>query len=356
LHPANQFGTLLKNMKAPLVYVFLAAVALAQVQFRADVHLINVGFSVRDAQGKLVTDLTQDDFEVLEDGVPQKIAFFARSQDVPLSLGLVMDVSGSQHTFVNAHANDLQTFLQNVLGKDDRAFLVCFGNHIRLVRDFSPSAGDLVEGLRQFEGISQTIILNGKNHKKKQASGPKPETFPELGPPELRYAGTAFYDSIYQSINLKLAGAEAAEGAADARAPGRGVRRALIVFSDGEDNSSAHHMMDAIEAAQTNDVLLFCIRYTEISHGRLNARNKYGISVMARIAQETGGVDYDAREKGLAENFKQIGEELRSSYELGYHSTNPVSDDTFHRISIRVKPPGLKVRSKTGYYARVVNP
>ena len=87
-------------------------------------------------------------------------------------------------------------------------------------------------------------------------------------------------------------------------------------------------------------------------NGRLNSRNKYGISVMERIARETGGADYDAREKGLAENFREIGEQLRSSYELGYHSTNPVSDDSFHKIAIRIKRPGLTVRSKTGYYAR----
>jgi Ca-activated chloride channel family protein len=73
---------------------------------------------------------------------------------------------------------------------------------------------------------------------------------------------------------------------------------------------------------------------------------------MARIAKETGGADYDAREKGLAENFKQIGEQLRSAYELGYHSSNPALDDTFHKISIRPKDPALTVRAKTGYYAR----
>jgi Ca-activated chloride channel family protein len=131
-----------------------------------------------------------------------------------------------------------------------------------------------------------------------------------------------------------------------------GGRKALIVFSDGEDNSSAHHMLDAIEAAQTNNVLLFCVRYTEVKNQRLNSRNKYGMSVMARIAKETGGADFDAREKGLAENFKEIGEQLRSAYELAYHSSNTASDDTFHKISIRPKDASLIVRAKTGYYAR----
>ena len=327
---------------ASLAVASLAVVSLAQAQFRSDVHLVNVGFSVRDTQGRLVRDLPRDELEVAEDGVPQKIAFFARSLDVPLNLGLVMDVSGSQGSFVKAHLKDLETFLDTVMGKDDRAFLVCFGNRIRLVRDFSSSPGDLLDGFRQFQRIGQHIVLNGFRDRKKrqqQASEPGVALFPELGPPQLRFGGTAFYDAIYHSIGEKLAGEEHG-------------RRALIVFSDGEDNSSAHHMLDAIEAAQSSDVLLFGIRYTDVRNGRLTARNQYGSSVMTRIARETGGADYDAREKGLSENFRQIGEELRSSYELGYHSSNPVSDNSFHKIAIRIHRPGLTVRCKTGYYAR----
>ena len=297
------------------------ALCLGQTAFRADVHLVNVGFSVRDAQGKLVSDLTQDDFEVLEDGVAQKIAFFARSVDVPLSLGLVVDMSGSQESFLKPHQRDLRTFLRAALTPQDRAFLLCFGNHLRLVADYSTPGQDLATVLARYERVAD------------------PSDYPELGPKEIRTAGTAFYDAIYYASVQMLANAE-------------GGRKALIIFSDGEDNSSAHHMLDAIEAAQTNNVLLFCVRYTEIENHRLTARNKYGTSVMARIAKETGGGDFDARENGLEENFKQIGEQLRSAYEVGYHSTNTTLDDTFHKISIRAKDASLTVRAKTGYYAR----
>src|ERR1017187_6822416 len=274
------------------VLACLLAPCVAQTLFRVNVQLINVGFSVRDSAGKLVTNLTQDDFEVIEDGVPQKIAFFARSVDVPLNLGLVVDISGSQGSFVKQHHKDLKTFLSEVLTPRDRAFLVCFAGNPRLVTDYSQSAKFLADALEGFEGTG---------HK---------ADYPMLGPREIRTQGTSFYDAIYHSARQMLSNVE------------RG-RKALIIFSDGEDNASAHHMMDAIEAAQTNNVLLFCIRYTEVRNGRLNARNKYGTSVMERIARETGGADYDAREKGLAQNFKEIGEQLRSSYELGYHSTNP---------------------------------
>jgi len=299
----------------------IPSVCFGQAAYRADVHLVNISFSVRDSQGKLVTHLTQDDVEVLEDGVPQKIAFFARSEDVPLTLGLVVDISGSQGSFLKPHEKDLRTFLHAALAPNDRAFLLCFANHLRLVADYSKPDRDLAAALAGFDRLKDV------------------SAYPELGPKEIRTEGTAFYDAIYYATVQMLANAE-------------GGRKALIVFSDGEDNSSAHHMLDAIEAAQTDNVLLFCVRYTEIKNDRLTARNKYGMSVMARIAKETGGADFDAREKGLAEDFKEIGEQLRSAYELAYHSTNTASDDTFHKISIRPKDASLTVRAKTGYYAR----
>src|SRR5690242_12156807 len=126
-------------MKAAALCLAIVALALAQTAIRVDVQLINVGFSVRDAQGRLVSDLSQGDFEVLEDGAPQKVAFFARSLDVPLNLGLVVDISGSQGSFLKQHHKDLRVFLNEVLRKQDRAFLLCFANHPRLVTDFSSS-------------------------------------------------------------------------------------------------------------------------------------------------------------------------------------------------------------------------
>ncbi len=286
---------------------------------KVDVNLVNIAFAVRGQNGALAANLSRDDFEVLEDGVRQNVSFFARSTDVPLTLGPVADFSGSQEHFLKPHHRHLEAFLQDVLSARDRAFLVCFGNHLRLVSDFSPSGAPLMDGLRRFE--------HGDHQ------------FPELGPPEDRVLGTAFYDAIYYTITEKLPDAQ--DG-----------RRALIVFSDGEDNSSAHHMMDAIEAAQTADTRIYGLRYTELRHGRLNARNKYGIRVMERVARETGGESFDAGEDDIRASFRQIGEELRSSYELAYVPSNPVRDGSFRKVVIRAKRPGFTVRSKTGYFAR----
>jgi len=301
-----------------LFTVAASGVGVTQEPIRVDVKLVNVAFSVRDSHGALVDGLTRDDVEVFEDAVPQKVSFFARGLDVPLTLGLIVDVSGSQDHFSKEHQRDLEIFLQEVLGRRDRVFLVCFGNHIRLASDFTASGMEITDRWHQFQHDSRK--------------------FPELGLPEKRELGTGFYDSIYYSVTEKLAQETG--------------RRALLVFSDGEDNSSSHDMMTTIETAQAANVVVYTIRYTEKEHGDLTARNKYGIQVMDRIAKETGGTHIDAEKTDARTYFQQIVAELRTSYELAYYPTSPVKDDTFRKIMIRPKRDGLTVRTKTGYFSR----
>ncbi len=304
-----------------LIVLLAAGCGLAQDELKISVTvpLVNVAFTVRDADGKLVTDLARDDFEVLDDGLPQTISFFAHGVDLTLRLGLIADMSGSQDPFVKRHEQDLKIFLGQVLTPRDRAFLVCFGNHLRLASDVSASASEIIEGLKRFDKSADEMS--------------------ELGPLEHRELGTAFYDALYYATSEKLASPD-------------NRRKALIVFSDGEDNSSSHNMLDAIESMQSQDVVFFGIRYTERDRkGRLTARNKYGISVMERVGRETGGLDFDAEKVDLAKSFTKIGQELRSSYELAYHAPS-AGDGTFHKIVIRSKRPGLTVRCKSGYFAR----
>ena len=321
------------NSSKPLSHACLLVILIAilgcgasfgQEPIHVAVNLVNVAFSARDAHGTLVENLTKDDLEVFEDAVPQKIAYFAKSTDIPLTLGLILDISGSQDHFLKQHEQDLEVFLKEVLGPKDRAFLVCFGNHIRVVSDFSQSGPEIVARMKAFEHRDQ-----GKG---------KHLEFPELGPVEERDLGTAFYDSIYYSVSEKL---KSEEG-----------RRALLLFSDGEDNSSSHDMMSAIESAQGENVLVYAIRYTEKEHGKLTARNKYGTRVMDRIAKETGGAHIDAAATDPHTYFRRIAEELRISYELAYYPTNSDKDETFHKIVIRPKRAGVQVRTKTGYFSR----
>ena len=283
------------------------------------VNLVNVAFTARDASGGLVDTLSAEDVRIFEDGAEQKIAYFAKSAEVPLTLGLIVDASGSQERFSKQHEKDLQVFLKSVLGPKDRAFLLGFGNHLRLVSDFTQSGPEMMERLKQYEKSS--------------------DRFPEIGPAEKRDLGTAFYDAIFYATEERLKNQEG--------------RRAILVFSDGEDNSSSHDMMTTIEAAQAANVLVYTIRYTEtMKHGELSARNKYGIRVMDRIAKETGAWNVDARETDPADYFRKIAEELRTMYEVGYYPANPMKDQSFRKIAIRPKTDGVAIRAKSGYFSR----
>jgi len=308
------------------VVAFLLSAGLGRASYaqegtpiRANVNLVSVSFTARDSRGALLDKLTQDDVEVLEDSVPQKISFFAKSSDVPLTLGLIVDASGSQEKFSKKHEKDLEIFLKRVLGPQDRVFLLCFGNHLRLVSNFTQSGEEVIRHLKEYEKSSSR--------------------FPEIGPKEDRDLGTAFYDSIYYSVVEKLQNEQG--------------RKALLIFSDGEDNSSANDMMTTMETAQAANVLLYTIRYTETQkNGQLTARNKYGTKVMDRLAKDTGGAHIDAGAMDPKEYFQQISEELRTSYTLSYYPTNPMRDENFRRIVVRPKQDDIKIRTKSGYFAR----
>ncbi|MGA7413799.1 MAG: VWA domain-containing protein [Bryobacteraceae bacterium] len=287
--------------------------------FQAEAKLVNITASVRSTSGQIIGDLTQDDFEILDDGVPQTIRFFAREAELPLSLGLIIDASGSQDRFIKQHDRDVAKFLETALRPKDDVFAVCFGNHLRLVSDGDTSASSIIDHLKIFDK--------------------DPKRFPEIGPHEDRDLGTALYDAVYYSVQEKLA------------KPGQ-RRRAILLFSDGEENSSANDLLDTIEAAQNADTLVYSIRYTQMEHGRLNARNRYGIHVMHHLATLTGGGDFDALHTNLAVVFDQIAAELRSLYEIGYVPSNSHPDGTFHKVEIHCKRPDAVIRSRSGYYAR----
>lgn len=301
-----------------VLLVLAGGPAWSQEPIQVKVNLVSVSFVARDARGALVDNLTQNDVEVFEDASQQNIAFFARSTDVPLTLGLIVDASGSQDHFSKQHRKDLEVFFRDVLGPKDRVFLVGFGNHIRLVSDFSASGASLLDDWKRYEKDGGRL--------------------PEIGPKEDRDLGTAFFDSIFYSVTDKLAKENG--------------RRALLLFSDGEDNSSSHNLMTTIETAQSENVPVYTIRYTEREHGKLTARNKYGISVMDRIAKETGGAHIDAETTDARIYFRQIAEELRSSYELAYYPKDPLKDDTFRKIVLKPKREGITIRARTGYFAR----
>jgi Ca-activated chloride channel family protein len=292
----------------------------AQVpDFHAETHLVTFTFTVRDAQGNLVSGLSQDNFVIYEDGVPQRISFFSRESNIPLTLGLIIDASSSQDKYIHQHLHDVQIFLSSTVQPQDRVFALCFGDHLRIASDFTSSPPAVIDGI-------------GRYNK-------SPSAFPEILPDDTRDGGSAVYDAVYAGVTEKL---EA----------GAAHRKALILFTDGEENSSAHDEIDAISAAQNDDVLLYAIRYTTTRHGKLSASERQGIAALHHMAEQTGGVDFDALHTNLPQDFAQIDDELRSLYSIGYYSTNKRHDDTFRKVVIETGTPGLAVRARSGYYAK----
>lgn len=303
------------SLVAPLRSAAAQSVPLVKVE----THLIDTTISVHDASGALVPDLTREDFSILEDGVPQTIRFLSHSEQLPLSIGLVIDASGSQEKFIENHERDIAEFLRQTVAPDDRVFAVCFGNHIRLVSDWSNDQGAIMAALRSYD--------KGQRD------------FRELGPKENRDLGTALDDAVFFSTTEKMAAV-------------RQRRKVLIVFSDGEENSSEHDLLDAIEAAQDADLLVYAIRYTQLKHGNMNARDRYGVRELDHLTSQTGGKSYDSQSIEVSEAFTEITRELRSLYGVAYQSTNTVRDGTFRKIIIRSTRPGIIVRARTGYYAK----
>jgi Ca-activated chloride channel homolog len=301
--------------------LFLPLCAFAQdfPPLKVETHLIDTTVSVHNTAGGLVNDLTKDDLSVVEDGIPQTIRFFSHADQLNLSIGLVIDASGSQEKFIKDHERDIADFLHQTLLPGDRAFALCFGNHLRLVSDWTGDQTAIIDSLRSYD----------KGH----SDGP------ELGPIENRELGTALDDAVFYSTTERMADIHHR-------------RKVLVVFSDGEENSSEHDLIDAIEVAQSNDVLVYAIRYTELDHGRMNARDRYGMRELDHLTAQTGGKSYDIHTMKVSQAFAEIAGELRSLYGVAYQSTNKVRDGSFRKIVIQPNRPGLVLRARAGYYAK----
>ena len=314
---------LLRSLPAwSLAILLSAATSSSRAQevftYKTETHLIDSTVSVHNPQGGLVQGLTAADFRITEDGVPQTIRFFAHDTELPLSIGLIIDESGSQQAFVKAHEHDLAVFLHDVLEPRDQAFAVCFGNHLRLISDQTNSGKTIADALARFDSGNRQ--------------------FPELGPREDRELGTALYDAIYFAATERLAHQT-------------GRRKVLLVLSDGEENSSEHDLLDAIRVAQDNDILIYSVRYTDLHHGEMSARDRYGMRVLDHVADQTGGHTYDVQTTNVEAAFAEIAGELRSLYQVAYQSTNPTRDGRFRKVEIQPAHEGVVFRTRAGYYA-----
>ncbi len=293
------------------------------------VNLVDVLFTVLDRRNKLVPDLEKQDFQVLDDALPQDIRFFSKQSDLPLRIGMLLDTSNSIRDRLKFEQDAADNFLFSVLRRNkDEAFVMTFDDEPQLIEPFTGDAG----------ALRDQIVRT-------RAGG-----------------GTAVYDAIYEACMNQLSHPP--------RPPGDQpdiVRRVMILISDGEDNLSTHTRAEAIEMAQRTSVVIYTIStstqwVTLDDPSKENSGNrKYhltdGDKVLKDLADETGGRSfYPYHVDDLDQSFQDIGQELRNQYSLAYNPTNHALDGRYHVIKIETpNRKGYQVRARRGYYARPNN-
>ncbi|HEY2459928.1 MAG TPA: VWA domain-containing protein [Candidatus Acidoferrum sp.] len=282
---------------------------------KSQVNLVNLFVTVRDKNKRIVGDLKKEDFKIFEDGQEQQIAFFSKEVNLPITLAVLLDTSGSEQDMLGAVQDAGGRFLDRVLRKGDEALVMSFDTDVDLLADFTDDRKLLDRGIRSAR-INAPMgggIIN---------TGPIPSS---------NTRGTALYDAIYLASTEKLS-SEAG-------------RKAIVIVTDAEDTGSKVRLEEAIEAAQRTDTVV---------HILLVADPRFGGNggVAHKITDETGGRTISVRsEKNLEDAFNQISEELRSQYTLGYYPANTTHDGKFRKIKIDMSNHDLKILARKGYYA-----
>jgi Ca-activated chloride channel homolog len=272
--------------------------------YRVNVGLINVPCSVLDKNtNSFVTNLTLGDFSIFEDAKKQEIQTFARESNSPLTLAMLVDTSESVAPKLKFEQEAATSFFQSILRGKDRAMLLEFDSGVTLLQDFTGDANKMAKQIARL-----------------RAAG-----------------GTALYDAIYMACDEKLI-----------RESGR---KAIIILSDGEDRSSDHTLKQAMEMALRAETTIFAISVNKGGFFGVGSSQE-GDKVLKEMSQETGGKTFfPFKIEDLDDAFRQINQELRSQYSIGYVSTNPQQDGTYRKIEIKVQDKALKLNYRRGYYA-----
>lgn len=288
--------------------------------FRKNVNLVNVFFTVKDKHGALAPNLSQDQFMLSEESKPQTIKYFAAESNQPLTLGILIDSSGSMQNMLAEEKIVAGDFLRQVITDKDMAFVISFDISVDLLQDLTND----VRLLRT--GLEKARINVG--------SGGGGTGIPGIGqgplPPSSRPKGTLLYDGVYLASDDVLS-----------KQVGR---KAVIILTDGVDQGSRERLKDAIEAAQKADAIAYVLLISD---------PRYGADPhdMSQLAEQTGGrmITVSHPDK-LQKAFKEISDELRSQYSIGYSPSDPRHDGSFRKIEIKTKD-GYKIQARKGYYA-----
>jgi VWFA-related protein len=352
-----------------------------------DARLVNIPVIVLDKRGALVRNLTKDNFEIKVDDRPQTIRYFNADTDLPLTLGLLVDTSMSQRNVIDDERTASFAFLDNMLNGPadrDKAFVVQFARQTDLLQDVTSSKPKLQAGLKELSTPSEGEDSGGRN----SGSGSGSDSSGSSTDRARRGGGTTLYDALFLSSDELMSKQKG--------------RKAVVILSDGVDSGSKESLASSIEAAQRADTIVYAIYYkgTEAG-GSQNNQNQGnpgrrgggypgggypgggypgggggypggggrgggqrpqeiprpdGKKILQRMADETGGRLFEVSKKEtLADIYKEIGEELRAQYRLGYSPDKDTSSEGYHRINLSFSKstPNAKdlyIQSRDGYY------
>lgn len=300
---------------------------------RVETNLTNIFFTASDKQRRFVSTLKREDIRVFEDGVPQEVFTFQQNIDLPLSLAILIDCSGSEERTLPEEKAAAQSFLESVLHPNrDEAAVVSFTGEVTLEQGLTGNIGRLRRAIDQVRFvppsgyIGRGVVVGGT---------------PPISDTQQQLAGsTAIWDAIWATSNELLS------------ASAEHTRRAIILLTDGEDTISQVHMQDAINRAVKADSLIYAIG--------IGDRYEFGINegALKKITGATGGRAYFPRnERELREAFAQIQKDLREQYLVAYSSSNKTRDGSYRRVAIEIVSPDLrkeelKLNYRPGYFAK----
>jgi len=356
---------------------------------KVDVKVVNVLATVRDKKGKIVNDLTQNDFALTEDGRPQTIKYFARETDLPLTLGLLVDTSGSERNQVKNERTASGTFVTSVLreGKD-QAFLIHFDRQVELLQDLTKYPEKVSEALENVSESEPDYRQTGGNQGG-NGGGQNGGGYPGGGGRHGGYGrgggGTHLYDAVFLASD-ELLGKEKG-------------RKAIVLLTDGVDHGSKETIDQAIESAQRANTIVYSIYFPgQEGHGyagngggggrhggwggggvgfpgggvgypgggypgggggyprggqggpRDREPQVDGKKILDRISRETGGRMFEVTKKEtVSDIYKEIQEELRNQYNIGYSSDN-AQGESYRKIALTTKNKDYSVQAREGYY------
>ena len=343
-----------------------------------DARLVNLPVIVRDKKGALVQNLSKADFALSVDGHPQTIRYFDRDNDLPLTLGLLVDVSLSQRNVLDEERSASTSFLDSMLTAPpnhppDQAFVIQFARETELLQDLTPSKPKLQAALRELDTPTRNASYDPQSDPDNNGSQGRRGSGSHHG------GGTTLYDAVFLSGDELMAKQHG--------------RKALIILSDGVDNGSKESLTRSIEAAQRADTIVYAIYFKgeegqrDLGNhgggfpggggrggigfpggggypgggrnggggnggGRGGNENRVdGKKILERMATETGGRLFEVSKKqNVAAIYTQIAEELRQQYRLGYTPDAATSADGYHQVDLTIPKQKLSIQTRDGYY------